>query len=513
MNPQDGKNTPETGKTFSIWTVIICVIISICVTLIFTLNSGNSNKDPKNLAESVRKASGSHDHENETQLWTCGMHPRIITEEPGLCPICNMELTPLRNQGGDTDSAEQERRIAYWQDPDNPERTYKTPEEYTGGKNPVPVYEDQLINGVNIRIDPVLEQNMGIRTEKAVRGPLIRTVRTYGHITWDETRTAEINLKFDGWIEKLHADYKGRQVEKDEPLFEIYSPELFAAQEEYLSAHKSLLRKKSDINIEMFESARQRLMNFGIGKRELDGIIESGTVKKTLTIRSPFTGIITEKNVVEGAYVKAGNKVFTLSDLSKVWVEAHVYEYEMGRFKEGQKARMTLPYSPGTVFTGTVSYVYPYLQKKTRDVVVRLEFDNPDLALKPDMYANIRIRTTGEKDGLIIPAESVIRSGDSNLVFVSRGSGKFTPREVTLGISLDNEKIHILSGLAPGEQVVTSGQFLLDSESKLKETINKMMAGKTSGKIEEKKESTGNEDFFDDMGSESEEDFFEDMDM
>ncbi|MCF8045240.1 MAG: efflux RND transporter periplasmic adaptor subunit [Desulfarculaceae bacterium] len=499
----------ENGKTFSIRTLALCVIISICVTLIFTLNTTSSTRGPAKQTDSVLEDPGSHDHENKTELWTCGMHPRIITEEPGLCPICNMELTPVRDQGGENDFAEQERRIAFWQDPDNPERTYKTPEQYTGDKDPVPVYEDQVINGVNISIDPVTEQNMGIRTEKAARGPLVSTVRTYGHITWNETRTAEINLKFDGWIEKLHADYKGRQVKKDEPLFEIYSPELFAAQEEYLSAHKSLSRKKSDINTEMFESARQRLLNFGIGKRELEGIIESGTVKKTLTIRSPFTGIITEKNVVEGAYVNAGTKVFTLSDLSKVWVEAHVYEYEMDRFRKGQEARMTLPYSPGTVFTGKVSYVYPYLQKKTRDVVVRLEFDNPKLALKPDMYANIRIRTTGGKEGLMIPAESVIRSGDSDLVFVSNGKGKFTPREVTLGVNLDNEKIHVLSGLAPGERVVTSGQFLLDSESKLKETINKMMSAKT----DEKEASGPKENFFNDMEQENEDDFFKDMEI
>jgi len=476
------------------------VFLTAIITLALTVGAGyflgyhnphgptSQTGDTENLFEEV----------TETTLYTCGMHPWIITEEPGTCPICGMNLTPKRDEGTSGEDEKGERKIAYWRAPMNPTEIYDKPGKSAMGMDLVPVYEDEIIGGVEIKIDPVTQQNMGIRTATVEKGPLVHTIRTYGHITYDETRTAQVSLKFNGWIEKLHVDFTGQLIEKDQPLFEVYSPQLLAAQEEYLIAYRT--RRSKD----MLASARRRLRYFDIAESEIRAVEKSGTVKKALTIRSPFTGVVTHKNAVEGGFVKAGTTVYRIADLSRVWVEAHIYEYELSQVSPGQDAEMRLPYLPGKVYSGKVAYIYPYLQKKTRDVVIRLEFENPNLELKPDMYADVYIKTAAEGEGILIPSEAVIRSGERNVVFVTRENGKFTPRQVSLGMTLDRGNILILTGLAPGETVVTSGQFLLDSESKLKEAVQKMLEAK-KGKPKETKE----DDFFGDM--EKEDDFFEDM--
>ncbi|UCF91224.1 MAG: efflux RND transporter periplasmic adaptor subunit [Desulfobacterales bacterium] len=397
-----------------------------------------------------------------------------------------------------------ERKIAYWRAPMNPTEIYDKPGKSAMGMDLVPVYEDELVGGVEVKIDPVTQQNMGLRTAKVAKGPLVHTIRTWGHVTYDETRTSQISPKSSGWIEKIHVDFTGKHVAKGEPLFEIYSPELFTAQEEYLVAYRNLQRSTGTGNNELLAAARRRLKYFDVAESEIRDIETSGALKKTVIIRSPFRGIVTFKAAEEGSYVKEGTTIYRIADLSRVWVEAHIFEYELPWVTEGQKATMTLPYLPGRVFTGRVFYVYPYVQAKTRDIVIRLEFENPDLALKPDMYADIRIEAAAKGEGMIIPSEAVIRSGERNVVFVLRDGNKFTPRDVTLGLALDDRKVQILSGLAPGETVVTSGQFLIDSESKLKEAIQKMLEAK---RVKAKAAETEEEDFFEDM----EEDFFKDM--
>lgn len=394
-------------------------------------------------------------------LYTCGMHPQIISEEPGDCPICGMKLTPKRDTG----------------------------------------IQSGDINGVNIEIDPVTQQNMGLRTAVVIKGSLKHTIRTYGHITYDETRTAQVSPKFSGWFEKLHADFTGQRVQKGDPLFDIYSPELLAAQEEYLIALRTAQGRQA-----MLSSAQRRLSYFDVGPDEIRAIEQSGSVKKNITIRSPFTGVITHKNAVQGGFVKPGTVIYQIADLSRVWVEAHIYEYELSQISVGQEAEMTLPYQPGRLYSGKVAYIYPYLQQKTRDVVIRLEFENPDFKLKPDMYADVHIKTVAPQDGLLIPSEAVIRSGERNVVFVTREDNKFQPREVTLGMALDNGRQQVLTGLKAGDVVVTSGQFLLDSESKLQEAVQKMMDIR---KGDADASSKADDDFFDDM--ETDDDFFKDM--
>lgn len=390
------------------------------------------------------------------------------------------QASELGQQKAGATEAKKERRVLYWRAPMNPLEIYDKPGKSRMGMDLVPVYEDDVSGGSEVNIDPVIEQNMGVRTAPVEKGPLRHTIRTYGHVTYDETRTSEISPKFSGWIEDLYVDFTGQSVNKGEPLFSIYSPQLIAAQGEYLEAHRRAGRVQGITGESLAEAVRQKLLYWDVPKDQIRRIEESGEITRALIIRSPFAGIVIGKNAVEGAYVKEGTAIYKVSDLSRVWVEAHIFEYELPWVKLGQEARMTLPYLPGKNYRGEVSYVYPYLQKKTRDVVIRLEFENPELELKPNMYADVEI-TGLEGEGLMIPSMAVLRSGERDVVFTARGGGKFTPREVGLGLALEGDRVQVLSGLTEGETVVISGQFLLDSESKLREAALKMMKPRAEG--------------------------------
>ncbi|OQY42623.1 MAG: efflux transporter periplasmic adaptor subunit [Desulfobacteraceae bacterium 4572_87] len=378
----------------------------------------------------------------------------------------------------------------------NPTEIYDKPGKSAMGMDLVPVYEDETADPEAVKIDPVTQQNMGIRLGKVTKGPLIHTLRTYGHITPDETRTAQVNLKTNGWIDKLHVDFTGKYVKKGEPLFDLYSPALVAAQEEYLVAFRTLGRPRGAGGKSLLDSSRNRLRYFDVPESEIASLEESGKVRKTVMIRSPLSGFVIRRNAEEGSYIKAGNMVFQIADLSRVWVDAHIYEYELSMIEKGQQAEMTLPYLPGKTFRGTVAFVYPYLQPKTRDLIVRLVFQNPEMELKPEMYADIRIKAVFKGEGLTVPSEAVIRTGRRNVLFISSGHGKFVPRDVILGPLLDNERVQVLAGVTDGESVVVSGQFLLDSESNLKEAVRKMLDAKVIKKAKEDKEE---DDFFGDM--------------
>ena len=371
--------------------------------------------------------------------------------------------------------SKKETKILYWRAPMNPTEIYDRPGKSKMGMDLVPVYEDEVTGGTEVKIDPVIQQDMGVRTAFVEKGPLIRNIRTYGHVTYDETRTAQVSPKFSGWIEKLYVDFTGQAVRKGDPLFSIYSPELVTAQREYLQARKRLDRILEKTGESLLDAVRQKLLYMDVPEDQLRRIEKSGEITKTLIIRSPFAGIVVEKSALEGAYVKEGTSIYTISDLSTVWVDAHIYEYELPWAKLGEKVEISLPYLPGKVYRGSVSFIYPYLARKTRDVVIRLQFKNPNLELKPNMYANVSIHARVNGEGLIIPSEAVLRSGERNIVFVTRGEGKFAPRSVTLGLDLGRGKVQVLAGLKEGEEIVTSGQFLLDSESTLREAVQKML--------------------------------------
>ncbi len=487
-------------KPHSIYSVIVSTaVISIAVTIAAGYFVGFHQSHSITV---IDESTG-----EEKTLWTCGMHPWIIQEEPGNCPICGMKLTPKRNADATENApASTDRKITYWRAPMNPTEIYDKPGKSSMGMDLVPVYEDEVIGGVAVSIDPVTQQNMGFRTEEVKKAPLTRSIRTYGHVTFDETRTAEISPKISGWVEKIFADFTGKYVKKGAPLFDLYAPELVSAQEEYLATYQNAGRLSNTQSQKLIVTARRRLEYFEVPKQIIKQIETSGQARKTLTIYSPLNGFVTMKKIEQGSYLKAGTSVLKIADLSRVWVEVHIFEYELPWVAVGQTAKMTLPYQPGKTFEGKVAYIYPYLQAKTRDVVIRLEFDNPDLSIKPDMYADVQILTSAKGEGLIIPSEAVIRSGKRNVVFVTRDNNKFSPRDVTLGVSLDGRMVQVLTGLAPGDTIVTSGQFMLDSESKLKEAVQKMM----EEKLTQKKHNEPENDFFDDVES-KDDDFFSDM--
>lgn len=424
---------------------------------------------------------------NNEQWYTCGMHPNVLQKEPGDCPICHMKLTPLKkvaDAGQAPSGATSERRVLYWRAPMDPNYISDKPGKSPMGMDLVPVYadEDESPSAHTIRIDPVTIQNMGIRTEVLKRGPLVKVIRTVGRVDYNEQSVTYINTKFKGWIERLYVDQTGQHVSKGQELFDVYSPELYAAQEEYLAAVRNLpLLEGSTFAPALEDAARlvdaavTKLKYMDVSDEQIAGIRDAKQVEKTLTIHSPAEGIVTEKTALEGMYVMPGMRLYTVADLSRIWVYVDIYEYQLPWLYAGQAARMTLPYVTGREFMGRVVYIYPYLEPQTRVIKVRLEFENPDLELKPGMYANIKLESELSRDALLIPREAYIDSGERKVAFVDRGDGKFEPRDIQTGVEAEDGMVEVLHGLDEGEVVVTSGQFLLDGESKLKEAVAKMM--------------------------------------
>ncbi len=377
------------------------------------------------------------------------------------------------------------KKIKYWVAPMDPTYIRNEPGKSPMGMDLIPKYEDEDEAGEpasTIRVDPVTVQNMGVRLAPVVKKELTKTIRAFGNITFDERRLYTVNTKFDGWIEHLNVNYIGQSVTKGQPLFQIYSPDLVTAQEEYLLALRQY-RKVSGSSNERIKANAKRLLNasrtrlkyWDISNKQIERIEKTGQVAKAVTVYSPATGVVLEKNAFPGHFVKAGEHQFEIADLSKVWVDVEVYEYELPWVRNGMEATMDLSYIPGKEFNGRVLYVYPYLTEKTRTVRLRLEFENRNFELKPDMYANIYLNSTLEEKSLVIPQEAVIDSGVRKVAFVSKGKGRFEPREIQLGMEVNAGSYQVLTGLSEGEQVVTSAQFLLDSESRLREAIQKMI--------------------------------------
>jgi Cu(I)/Ag(I) efflux system membrane fusion protein len=423
------------------------------------------------------------------QLYTCGMHPQVIQEGPGDCPICHMKLTPLRAEGDEDAAGPVERKVLYWRSPMHAEQVSDRPARDAMGMEMVPVYADadEPATGRTIRIEPGTVQNMGIRTLRVARGPLARTIRTIGRVDYDERTLFFVNTKFEGWIEKLHVDQTGVQVEPGAPLFDVYSPALYAAQEELLAGLRGLERLSETTLPEaleqsrrLVEAARTRLRYFDISDDQIAEIERTGEIRKTLTIRSPARGIVTEKAALDGMFLQPGMRMYAIADLARVWVYVDIYEYQLPWVRVGQVAQMTLPYVYGRDFAGSVTYVYPYLDERTRVVRVRLEFDNPGLALKPGMYATVTLRADLDTRALLIPREAYIDSGTRKVAFVDTGDGRFQPRDIRTGVEAEDGMVEVTFGLDEGDRIVVSGQFLLDAESKLREALAKMRAARTS---------------------------------
>tara|TARA_R110002012_G_C11676214_1_gene613745 strand:+ start:15092 stop:16450 length:1359 start_codon:yes stop_codon:yes gene_type:complete len=378
----------------------------------------------------------------------------------------------------------------------NPSVTSPVPAKDSMGMDYTPVFagetDDNAVLGT-VKIDPVVVQNIGVRTEFAKKESMSRTIRAAGRVDFDEEKMARLHPKVEGWIEELKVDKTGETVKKGDVLVSIYSPKLVSTQQEYLLALNSLKSLEDspfdDVARgakEMVSSARERLQLLDVPDHQIDELEKSRKIKKQLHIHTPVDGTVTRIGSRQGQYVTPKTELYMVVDLSKVWVYADVYEYELPWIKVGDEVEMSLASVPGKIFSGHLGYIYPYAEAKTRTTKVRIIFDNPDQLLRPDMFAEVTIHSDVNKDAIIIPSQAVIRSGERAQVFVVTEPGKFEPRVVTLGIE-SSGKVEVLSGLNEGEEVVTSAQFMVDSESKLREATEKMMQQLQDEKSTDKK--------------------------
>lgn len=381
----------------------------------------------------------------------------------------------------------------FYRNPMNPEITSPTPAKDEMGMDYIPVYAgDEGAAGPpgTVLIDPVTLQNIAVRTAPAEMKQVSHAVRAPARIAYDETRLARINARTQGWVERQYVQRAGDFVKAGQPLLALYSPELVTSQKEYLLALEALEKQKDSPYPDIREGARElarltrrRLELLEVPESEIRALEQTRHVKETVTVASPVAGTVLAVGVREGQHVMPQSELYRLAELSQVWVIADVFEYELPWVSEGAQAAFTLESLPGRTFEGTVDYIYPYLNPQTRTVQVRIVADNADLALKPDAFADVTIRSERREHGVFVPAEAVIRTGLRKTVFVQAGEGRFEPRRVETGVASGTE-VQIVEGLAAGERVVTSGQFLIDSESRLNEALSKMTPGAKPAKNE-----------------------------
>jgi len=378
-------------------------------------------------------------------------------------------------------SAAAERKVLYWVDPMHP--WYKSGKPGIApdcGMKLVPVYEgeekryEQKLPGGTVEIAPEKQQLMGVEFGAARYETVTGSIRAAARVTLDETKIAKVQTRLEGWIDHVFVDFTGKRVEKGDPLLTLYSPEALATEQEYLLALKAQHQMADNPVHEMATStenlvaaARKRLELWDITGRQIDEIGRTGKTLLNLTLDSPIAGFVMERNAFPKQHVTPDTVLYTVADLGTVWVIADVFEYEAANVRLNSPATLTLAYLPGRAFHGRVSYILPQVDPITRTLKVRIQLDNPGYALKPEMYGEVEFQTGGMRK-LVVPQSAVLDSGDRQVVFLDRGNGYFEPREVRVGAQTDG-RVEILSGLQAGERIVTSGNFLMDSESRLKE--------------------------------------------
>jgi Cu(I)/Ag(I) efflux system membrane fusion protein/cobalt-zinc-cadmium efflux system membrane fusion protein len=443
--------------------------------------------------------------ERKIKHWVSSMDPKYVRDKPGK-DYMGMDLVPVYEEGpaatpaapaaAPAPGAKKERKIKYWVSPMDPGYVRDKPGKAPCGMDMVPVYEEEggtaAVPGA-IAVSPTTVQSMGVRTAKIEVRPLAHDTWTVGLVTFNERNLAIINTKVAGWVDRLYINATGDPVRKGQALLSIYSPDLVSSQEEYLLALRNLKNLEKSPYPEMVdgarrlaEASRRRLEYFDVSAGQIEALKNTGQVKKHLVLASPAKGVVTKRMVTQGQMVQAGMPLLEVADLSTVWVDADIYQYELPWIKVGQKVEMNLQYMPGETFAGRIDYIYPFLKEASRTVRVRLRFPNPQLKLKPEMFSQVQIKSPVTKEAVVVPTEAVMDTGLKQHVFIALGGGKFEPREVKLGAyGNDNQYREVLSGLKGGEDVVTSAQFLLDSESRFREAIQMMLAPQTPEKGKE----------------------------
>lgn len=388
---------------------------------------------------------GAHEAQAPKQMWTCGMHPQVLQDHPGECPICHMALTPVHDSGAAQAEA-----------------------------GP-PVVE----------LSPGLTQLMNVQTAPVERADLVRRVRTVGFLEHDHERQATVSLKVGGWVEKVHVHFVGAGIRRGQPLFDLYSPELIQTQQDLLSAlslrgrlagegHASdEARRHAD---DLVAAARQRMSLWDISTAQVERIEKSGKVSRVLTVTAPASGILVEQlDSLQGREVRPGETIYRIADVAHLWVSARIFEDELPWVHVGDTATLNLDALPGREFPAVVHAMQPTVDTATRTLGVTLGVDNAEGLLRQGMYVNAEFLPVAAQGALVVPSAAVLRTGERNVVVLARGEGRFQPREVVLGPESDG-RVQVLEGLSEGEVVVTSAQFLIDAESSLKEALAKMTA-------------------------------------
>lgn len=405
----------EQGMTRRYWVILGVVLVAAAVAGVWTFIQWGGHREP------VEEHAAAHGQDAQVAYYTCPMHPSVQQPSPGKCPICGMELTPVRQVDLDTGT---------------------------------------------IVVDEVRRQQIGVTTATAERRRLSRHIRAVGQVKVDETRLTDVNLRMSGWVHRLYVDETGQHVKKGQALFTLYSPELYAAEREHLTAAKRTRQEGSEALSELARASEQRLRLLGMTASQIRELERRGEAWEHVPVLSPATGYVIDKDVVEGGRIEAGSRVYRIADLSHVWIDADVYESDLSQVKVGQPVRVELAYVPGQTFEGRVDYIYPTLAGATRTGRVRVVLKNPELALKPDMYANVELEVDlGER--LAIADSAVIYTGPRRLVFVDLGEGRLRPTEVEVGVHADGF-VEVTRGLEPGDVVVTSGNFLIAAESRIR---------------------------------------------
>ena len=408
------------------------------------------------------------------------MNPAITSPVPAQDEM-GMDYIPVYAE----DQSAEKPKPLFYRNPMNPEITSPVPAQDEMGMDYIPVYPEGGANSGaptgTVRIDPTIVQNIGVRTTTAQRSTLSHDIRSIGRVTYDEQRVARLHPKYEGWVEKLFIDKTGDRIRKGDMLLAIYSPQLVSTQEEYLLALNNAESLKDspfpDVRegaASLLRSSKERLQLLDVPAHQIEQLTAERKVMKELHIHSPFDGIVMNIGAREGERITPQTELYMIADLTRVWVIVDLYEDDIPWVRIGDTAKMQVAGIPGRTFSGKVAYIYPYLEAKTRTVKIRLEFANRELALKPEMFANVDIHSSKQVDAVVVPAEAIVRTGTQEQVFIQRAPGEFEPRKVTVGVTADG-RTQIVSGVEAGETVVTSSQFLIDSESKLKEATAKML--------------------------------------
>ncbi len=381
--------------------------------------------------------------------------------------VVSGSLSPASLESAETEKV-QEKEILYWVAPMDPNYRRDKPGKSPMGMDLIPFYSATDDDTNIVTISPAVVQNLGVRTSKAELTRLWRGIDTVGYVDYDESKVSHIHLRTEGWIEKLAVESEGERVKKGDFLFDVYSPKLVNAQEELVTA-------LATGNNGLIRATKERLSALGISGAQISELEKTKKVKQRISIYAPQDGVVSELPVREGMFVKPSQKVMTLGDLSSVWLLAEVFERQAQWVEVGQDAEVTLSYIPGKSWNGKVEYIYPSLDPKTRTLKVRLRFENPGERLKPNMYANVKIYGGVRENTIVIPLQGLIRSGREQRVILSLGEGRFVARNVRAGIESGNY-VEILEGVEAGDEIVTSAQFLIDSEANLRASLNRMTA-------------------------------------